>query len=213
MDNAPESGPPKKPTPRTPSRPTATRKPPPQRKPTTRKPPAKAPAAPKPAAVVEEAVEELEFEDATVLAPRAAELREQRAAAANAPVEEVVEPEVAKPEVIAESEPVAEITPEADVEPVTEPEAVDVPVGETPSEGAAAEKVSSPGIAAGVGAWARGVAAASGARLAAARERRAAKALETVEKPFVEVPIVAMKPAKGKAGKELPDVIKMQFIW
>ncbi len=151
MDNAPDSGPAKKPTPRTNSRPSGTRKPPPVRKPAVRKP-----AAPKPPVEaveppVEKAkpkVEELEFDDATVLAPRDAEL--------------------AEPIVVAEPEPEAVVEPE--------------PVGDSaPAVEPAVEEVATPnanpsGAAAGMGAWAKGVAAASAARVAALRQKRAAQA-------------------------------------
>ena len=159
MDNAPDSGPAKKPTPRATSNSQGTRKPPPVRKPATRKPATKSPAeqpkaaaARKPAAAPAKVVEEHEFEDATVLSPRDAELREQAAALVEEPVEVVVEPE---PEVIAEPESEPEVVVESEPEPETvEPETVEP----------GTLTASSPGFAASVAAWARRVAGASGAR-------------------------------------------------
>ena len=191
MDNAPDSGPAKKPTPRTNSRPAGTRKPPPVRKPAARKPAAKPPVVSPP----EEAVaEELGLDDTTVLSPRDAELREE---AANVAADEVVEVVEVEPEV----EPEAVAEPEQEI--VTEPE----PEHPVP--------VKNP---AGPVAWARGVAEASRARTAAARELRAAKALadEKLAAPEAESEtVVAVKvtqakarAAKGKPGKELfPDVV------
>ena len=236
MDNAPDSGPEKKPTPRTNSRPTGTRKPPPVRKPTARRPAAKTPVAPAappvdeaPVEQAEAVVEELEFEDATVLSPRDAELRE-RAAEVEEPPAAVEEPEaVAEVEAVVEPEPEPEPAAEAEPEPepeaelVAEPEAEAEPSDESgreaePATEPAAVTASSPGFAASVAAWGRRVTAASGARIAAAREARAARTAaaepgaETAvaEVALVEAAPVETAPAKAtkprgrqKSGKEL----------
>ena len=227
MDNAPDSGPAKKPTPRTNSRPSGTRKPPPVRKPAARRPAPKPPVEQAPPAVqtpVETPVEELEFEDATVLSPRDAELREQ-AAAAEIHVDVEPEPEpVAEPELAAEPEPEPESEPAVDAEPAADPapdDHIDEPVSEP-----AAVTASSPGFAASVSAWGRRVAAASSARIAAAREQRAARSVRpeavaedttadttaggmalALEESAAPAPVAKPAKKRGKPGKELfPEI-------
>ena len=213
MDNAPDSGPAKKPTPRTSNRPSGTRKPPPVRTATGRKPAAKPPVTPvvppveeAPVEPVDAAVEELEFEDATVLSPRDAELREQAEEPVEVEAEAVAEVEV-EPEadVVAEAEPEPLAEAEAETETETEAEA-EVQPEVDPSTEPAAVTASSPGFAASVAAWGRRVAAASTAHIAAVREQRAARTTATDDAPSTTV--VATKPkGKQKSGKELfPEV-------
>jgi ABC-2 type transport system ATP-binding protein len=195
------------------------------RKPAARKPAAKvaappaAPAAtPETTAVQPDSAAEVEFEDATVLSPRDAELREAalaEEAVEPAPVEEpgpVAEPEpepAVEPEPEPEPEPAVEpehepaVEHEAELVAAPEPEAEPEPETGSADEPApvaepAAVGASSPGLAASVASWGRRASAASGARIAAARERRAAEVsarsavAEKTEKPAK----TAARPAK-----------------